>query len=676
MQDRTLRRYAQTMTVAAVVSLVPYLAVLWNLRLDPLRTALPSGQFSNFYDAQARAFLHGSIAVPKGILGIEAFVVAGREQMYFPPGPALARIPILLLTDRYDGFLTAPSMLLAWLASAVMITLLAWRVRHMLRGAAPMGRAEAVAFGLLLVGSTAGSVLLYLGSLPWVYHEAYAWSTVMALGFAFCLLGVIQRPTSRGVLATGMFMLGAILCRATSGWACAGAAGLTAVWFLSGRQGAEAMRQSRGLLLASLLAVGVGVAINEARFDHPYLFPLQDQVWTHVNEQRRRALDANGGDLVSLDILPSTALSYFRPDGIRVINVFPYLTLPAKPARAVDDAVLDQTYRTGSVVAFMPGLSLLAAWGIFTAFRRRAPGEFALVRVPLLGSLAIGGAVMFYGYIAYRYTSDLLPGLVLAATIGLVDVARRLDPRPVAWRKRALLGLAVLVAFGVAANFAAGFTTGQTSSSGSGLRHYVAAQDRISSWTPGDPIGHFVSRSVVLPHDQPADHLQIVGNCDALYISTGDTFWPWMPVELHRLAFEVRVNPAPAGDTRDITLAEVVGYPDQMLRIQRQGDQRYRLLYVDGKDITAGPWSPMPSDGVFYITVRPDLKDDAYVVGADGRYAFSPPISRHNAKWFREQYLYEPSILVPEDLADVGLQVRPLDGKSLETCRRLQRFRP
>ena len=75
-----------------------------------------------------------------------------------------------------------------------------------------------------------------------------------------------------------------------------------------------------------------GVALNWAKFRHPYIFPLEDQVWTSMSAQRRLALDANGGDLVSPSVLPATLVNYFRPDGIRFTSVFPFITLPAEPA--------------------------------------------------------------------------------------------------------------------------------------------------------------------------------------------------------------------------------------------------------------------------------------------------------------------------------------------------------
>ena len=105
------RRFTIAVLIALGIALVPYLWVLWGHHLDPLRTAWDSGSFSNFYDLQARALLHGRLNVPKGSLSIEAFVVGGKQYMYFGPLLAILRMPILALTNHFDGGLTAPSML-------------------------------------------------------------------------------------------------------------------------------------------------------------------------------------------------------------------------------------------------------------------------------------------------------------------------------------------------------------------------------------------------------------------------------------------------------------------------------------------------------------------------------------------------------------------------------------
>ncbi len=99
--------------------------------------------YDNFYDLQARAMFHGHLYLPGGTMGIEAFVHDGRSYTYFGIFPSLIRMPILLVTTAFDGDLTAPSILLAWMSTALFTSLMLWRLRILMRGAALVGRAEA-----------------------------------------------------------------------------------------------------------------------------------------------------------------------------------------------------------------------------------------------------------------------------------------------------------------------------------------------------------------------------------------------------------------------------------------------------------------------------------------------------------------------------------------------------
>ena len=76
----------------------------------------------------------------------------------------------------------APSILLAWMVICFFSTLLIWRVRVLLRGPAPLGRAEATSLGVLLATITGGSVVVFLGATPWVYHEDLMWSIALDTG--------------------------------------------------------------------------------------------------------------------------------------------------------------------------------------------------------------------------------------------------------------------------------------------------------------------------------------------------------------------------------------------------------------------------------------------------------------------------------------------------------------
>src|SRR6202035_5800965 len=100
-----------------------------------------------------------------------AFIHDGRTYTYFGLLPSLIRIPVLLFTHSFDGRLSAPSLMLSWLVTALFAALLLWRVRIVVRGDAPLGWAETMSYGVLLFSILAGSVLVFLASTPDAYSE-------------------------------------------------------------------------------------------------------------------------------------------------------------------------------------------------------------------------------------------------------------------------------------------------------------------------------------------------------------------------------------------------------------------------------------------------------------------------------------------------------------------------
>lgn len=236
------RRFTRAAVIGTAVVAIPYVWILWDLwgNFNPLRQTIYE---DNFYDLQARAMFHGHLYVPNGNIGIEAFIHDGRTYTYFGIFPSLIRMPILLVTSSLDGKLTAPFMLLAWLATAVFASLLLWRVRVLVRGAVVMSRAEAASFGVLMAAIMGGSVLMYLAASPYVFSEDLAWSVCLTVGSLFALLGVLERPSWSRVVASGVLILLANLDRPTTGWACVLGAVLIAAWF---RLGAEAANIAGG----------------------------------------------------------------------------------------------------------------------------------------------------------------------------------------------------------------------------------------------------------------------------------------------------------------------------------------------------------------------------------------------------------------------------------------------
>jgi hypothetical protein len=537
--DRDLDRVGRRrFTIAVLIGIglmaIPFLWVLWDLwsgSVYPLRGVEPS----TFYDLQARAMFHGRLSLPPGKLGIEAFVHNGRQYTYFGIFPSLIRMPVLLLTNRFDGDLTAPSLLLAWLTTALFSSLMLWRLRILTRGRAVLGRAEAASFGVLVATIMGGSVIVYLAASPFVYNEDFAWSIPLTLGSLFALLGVMERPSTGRVWASGILILLANLDRTPTGYACVIGAGLVALWFGLGRGGASQRRWWWPMLAVALVGFGASCAVTYAKFGTPVGLPMADQVWASVNAHRRYFLAANGGKAFSVGFLPSTVTAYLQPFGIRFSSVFPFVSTPAAPAQAIG-AVLDQTYATASLPPTMPLLFLLACWGTVTAFRPRGLVPFRLTRIVLVAGAAGTAGVLLWGYISERYLADFMPFLIVAGGIGLIDVWRRLEGRS-RKAKGGVLGIlsaaavyCIVVNTAIAATPTDAFTQSQ-------LQSFVSAQKSLSI----TPLADSVQHGSTLPAFGPYGQLFMVGNCSGLYLGSGISetdvpgdlidHYTWLPVE-------------------------------------------------------------------------------------------------------------------------------------------------
>jgi len=524
--DQSLRRYTVASLVGLLVGAVPFawcLLDMWTGSFDLLRKA----GIGNFYDLQARTMIAGHLAVPKGQIGLEAFVHDGRQYIYFGILPSLLRIPVLLIDPGLTGRLTTPYMLVAWLLAGIFASLLLWRVRVLLRGDAVLSIGEAVSHGALLATITGGSVLVFLGATPWVYHEDLMWSVALSLATVFALVGVVERPSALRVWGLGFALLLTTLNRVTTGYACVGAVVLVALWFWRGRNGAEHRRWVLPLLVTAVVAFVASVAVNMAKFGIPVGLPMEDQVWTHLNAHRRVFLASNGGKYYGLKFLPAAALAYLQPLGVRFGTVFPFVSLPAAPAKTLG-VIFDNTYQTASAPATMPLLLVLSAVGAFAVFRRKAVDKLKSLRWVLLCLCFPVAVTLVWGYLATRYLADFMPLLVLGAILGMLELWRRWDGRSRHGRPNrrprivAVAAILVLTVYGIVANVGISITPAEQWRQSQVVR-YVQFQKSV-----GDLIGSPVTKDVVrgpqLPYWAPAGEIFIVGNCAGFYISTGQTF--------------------------------------------------------------------------------------------------------------------------------------------------------
>jgi hypothetical protein len=668
--DRTTAACA----VGATVGLVPFLLVLWDFGLRPLRGMTASGVNANFFELQARALFHGHLDVPPGSLGIEAFVVDGRHYMYFGPFPALLRMPILLLTDRLDGRLTAVSMLVGWFVLAAALTVLVRRVRVLLRGDAPVGRFEAIGLGAVVATVTGGSTVVFLASQPWVYHEVYIWSTALTVAAVASLIAAWEDPRGRRVTLTGALAVAVMLTRSTAGWAIALAVVATGLWFLAGRrrQGAVWRRAGWGLVMAGAATMLAGSLVNWAKFRHPYLFPIEDQVWTQLSAHRRFVVADNGGALNGLQFVPTTLAAYLRPDGVRFVSVFPFITQPADPPSAFGGVLFDEAWRTGSIPALMPLLFVLTVWGAIAAVRRRAA---AATRIPLLGCALMTGGVLAFGYVAQRYTSEFLPLLALGATIGFVDLASRLRSVTAHIRHAAVTAVCLLAAFGIVAHVSIGVVNARRYWRGDRLADLVGLQATV-----GDAIGRPLRDRVhvvdALPAHSEADDLAVLGDCDAIFVGTGETYGPWIAVDHRDRSFDVEVS-ASGVRPGSTSLMWFSGYTLRRLQAQVNLAGQLRLVMIGASPDTSGHWLDIEPGDTVGVLVADDTEGNRFVATASvertaQRSVVEAPMTEWNRQ-FRSVPIF-PSVALNgrADAGRIGLQVSVGPGLPPPLCDRLR----
>ena len=595
------RRFTIAVVVAIAVMGVPFLYLLWGLwgsGLNPLRGV----QYDNFYDLQARAMFHGHLDIPKGQMGIEAFGHDGRYYTYFGIFPSIIRMPILLVTSAFDGDLTGPSILMAWLTTGLFSSLMLWRLRVLMRGAALVGRLEAVAYGIFMGTVMGGSVLIFLAATPFIYNEDFAWSVPLTVGSLFAMIGVMERPSWGRISAAGVLILCANLDRTPAGYACVIGAFLIAGWLALGLGGADKRRWAFPMVAAGAVPFAAGCAVTYAKFGIPIGLPMADQVWASVNAHRRYFLAANGGKAFSFKFLPSTVVAYLQPAGIHFSTLFPYISPPTAPAAWLDGAVMDQTYPTASIPATMPLLFLLSLWGTVTAFRPKALGQIRLARIILIAGAAGASGVLLWGYISERYMADFMPFVIVAAAVGLIDVLRRLSKRSRRARGSALAVLGVLAVYCVVANIAISLWPVSVWTLGQAQR-FVSAENALSLTS----LAPTVKQGTSLPDWAPGGQLFIANNCSGLYLATGNSLkddpgqliehLTWLPVEqdaaiTHTIGYSF--NETPGHLTGPIT---ILTYGSAKLVLEPSGKENQFYLDIENSG-TSLSWPPARSGGI------------------------------------------------------------------------------
>jgi hypothetical protein len=460
------------------------------------------GGFStDFYDAQARAFLHLHLDVPSKIAGMEGFLMGGRTYLYYGPFLAVLRMPIALFGTATAGRLSAASMLLGFFVACTATWHVAEGVRRLVGGGSDRR-------STVLVAAVASSPLLGLAGWNSVYDETELWACALALVALAAAVEYIRRPSIRsGVLAAGAASC-AFLTRSSVGLGALVGVGLVAL--LAWRE----RRAALATLGTAIVGVALGVVLNLAKFSTAFGLPADRQLLTLQDPGRAAWFAGNHGSFFGLRFIPTTLLQYLRPDAVRVERLLPLVRF-GPLARNLGSYPLLGNTPAGSLPDAAALLLLAAAVGVvLVAVRRR------LALLPLwLGTVIATVPTFAIGFIAYRYLVDLLPMLVLPAAVALALLRRPTWCTPRAGV--AAIGLAVVA--GLWVNVSLGLWIQNLKRPGFTEVRY-AVDDAIFGGTA--PSALRIRPGAPVPRDGVVG---VDGDCDGLYIAEQGA---WVPLQL------------------------------------------------------------------------------------------------------------------------------------------------
>ena len=512
---------------------------------------------SDWYDVQAKALMHGHWDMPRQVLSIDGFQVGSKYYMYFGIWPSLLRMPLLAPFGSLSGKLTVPSMLLAFAVLLGGAAALYWRIRSLVRPEGGWTRSEAAIAGAAIFTIGCGTTALFLASRAFVYHEAILWAAAWALVAYERIIAFAQRPSRGRIAVATLATTLSILSRVSIGVGPVIALALISVIELIriairrrpggdepplrpmiGRLERAGIRAeaTRSWFVATVAAVVVPLMaymwMNISRFGSPFSIPWRSQVIAQLSRGHRAMLDANGGSLFGVKLIPSTLLQALRPDALGWSPVFPWVIFERFPTAVLGGAVFNKLDFTSSVSASMPVLVVLGVVGaiaaVWTGIGRSR--DLALLRTSLIGATTASAVALAFTFVAARYLGDWIPLLTMAGFAGLevLLARRRIAARRLRWNV-ALVVVAVLAAFGVWVNFSLGlvnqrlYAPSSPSVQASMLGFQYRLSDALGTGTPD------LVLSARLPaRAGAAGTTWIVRDCDGMYWSDGRT---WVPVQ-------------------------------------------------------------------------------------------------------------------------------------------------
>jgi hypothetical protein len=572
------------------LGLIPFIFVLSGGSISLLQW-LPAG---NLFDDQARSTLNGRLDVSSSVAGIEAFRVGQKSYLYFGPFPALLRLPIVAVTDRYDGRLGQLSVLLAWLVFAIAVTVAFRQIRWFAVGDRRPSRFELVLAGGLGFVLTGGSIVAYLAYRPGVHHEAIMWGVCGAVASSASLLCHLRSDRSRSLVAASTFATVALLSRVTLGLAAA--LPLVALAVLSQTDAGSrlcGLRRPPRLprtLVAATVPLSLFVGVQLAKFGAIDVHPSQ-QVANAGDPFLSSYIKANGDRYFSPRFVPTNALAMIAwPTAVELSHDFPWLRPSPRPTSPeVGHPVMFPRGWTGSLVGTQTALTALAVPGVAAVFRRRRPrvppghstAALRVLRLPILCAAGAFVLTLAYAYEYQRLLADAVPALFLASAAGAVVVVQW-RPRHPRLKDVAVSALAVAGLWTTWVNLATGLldqTIYAWAPPPASLERLLSLQVATGTRLHGI---HLAIGESFPAQPRPGD-LIVIGECAALYMATGgaSSAVGWTAVERGPM-FErdVAIDARLLTPGQQVELAKAGLSPTATLLVERPLSGKPVLVYV------------------------------------------------------------------------------------------------
>ena len=210
---------------------------------------------------------------------------------------------------------------------------------------------------------------------------------------------------------------------------------------------------------------------------------------------------------------------------------------------------------------------------------------------------------------------------------------------------------------------------------GQSLADHLDRQERYSGLVGGD-LDEEVTASVDLPPTAVADEVRIIGECQAVYVGTGETFTPWVEAGTRPIDLTLtRTSDVLISANGEIPLAEWTGHHTTRLVLDREVG-RYRLALRGGGRDTEGEWIEPALGTPLRLQVTPDQSED-FVIELDGvEEDLRVPMESHDADWYWRPNVLRPLVAPGQPLVSEGIQVDAADTPLPSGCEdRLARYR-